>query len=101
MNVLILHGEKVNSKEYKDALCKKYKFLKDSGMYTLKTHAVNKKLNKKFDKLYIDALSISHVDERVLKIIAKSPNATVIWIGKHEGKMKASFTSPVTKLGKK
>ena len=101
MKVLILHGEKVNSKEYKNILCKKYKFLTDSGMYTLKTHDINKKLDKKFDKLYIDASSVSHMDERVLKIIAKSPNATVIWIGKHEGKMKASLTTPVTKLEKK
>ncbi len=100
MKVLILHGEKVNGEKYQEALYKKYKFLKESGMYTVKTHAINKKLNKKFDKLYIDATSINNTDERILKLITKNPNATVIWIGKQDGKMKASFTAPVTKLGK-
>ena len=101
MKVLILHGSNVDSLKYKEALCKKYKFLQDKEMYTLMTFSIDKKINRKFDKLYIDASSVNHTDERILQLIVKNPNATVIWINKKNGKMKATFIAPIKKLEQK
>jgi len=89
--VLVIYKNK-DKEKYKEEVLKTYSFLEDETMYKVSFASVDKKTKKRYDKIYIDA---SIETQEVQYILDHNSGATIIWVGKKDGKMKSSFTLPI------